>query len=239
MEENSNSSKTKRNRVSWKPVSIVKTFLEACLHEIAINGREGVGLKVLSWKKVAQVVKDNHNFEVDQKQMKNHFDYLKIKYTTWLSLRNKTGNIYDESTNTFNLSEEEWKIEILLTSLLKKNKNFESLKTTTLPFRELCAPFIDGTLSTCIKSNGPSSTDSRRVVEPHVVEDGEDIEVVNIESPTPPCSSRLPCRSGKTNKKGKQMDIVEEEILSVLKVIADKIIQPGPSPTSESPPKSP
>ncbi|GJZ33184.1 hypothetical protein Tco_0578620 [Tanacetum coccineum] len=116
--------------------------------------------------------------------MKNHFDYLKVKYTAWLTLRNKTGNIYDESTNTFNLSEDEWKIEIM------KNKNVESLKTTTLPFPELCAPLFDGTLSTGIKSNGPSSTEPRRVVEPHVVEDDEDIEAVSIESPTPPCSSR-------------------------------------------------
>ena len=72
---------------------------------------------------------------------------------------------------------------MIIAYLLQKNKNVESLKTTTLPFPELCAPLFDGTLSNGIKSNGPSSTDSRRVVEPHVVEDGEDIEVVNIESP--------------------------------------------------------
>ena len=35
------------------------------------------------------------------------------------------------------------------------------------------------------------------------------------------------------------MDVMEEEILSVLKVIANKIIQPGPSPTSESSLKPP
>ena len=49
MEDNANSCKTKRNRASWKPISIVKTFLEACLHELAFDGREGAGLKVLSW----------------------------------------------------------------------------------------------------------------------------------------------------------------------------------------------
>ncbi|GJY69967.1 VIER F-box protein 2 [Tanacetum coccineum] len=171
MEDNANSNKTKRSRASWKPISVVKTFLEACLHELASDGREGSGLKVLSWIRVAKVLKDNHNFEVDQKQMKNHHDYLKTKYTTWLSLRNKTGNIYDVSTNTFNLSEEEWNL-------------------------------------------GPSSTEPRRVLEAHVVEDDEETKVVTVDSPTPPCSSRAPRPSVKTKKRGRQlMDEVKVEIL--------------------------
>ncbi|GKB65813.1 hypothetical protein Tco_0927225 [Tanacetum coccineum] len=127
--------------------------------------------------------------------MKNHYDYLITKYTAWLSLRNKTDNIYDVSTNTFNLSEEEWKLEIL------KNKNVESLKTTTLPFMELCAPLFDGTLSTGVKSLGPSSTEPRRVLEAHVVEDDEETKVVTVDSPTPPCSSRAPRPSVKTKKR--------------------------------------
>ncbi|GKB90813.1 Myb/SANT-like domain-containing protein [Tanacetum coccineum] len=180
-EDNGNSSKTKRNRDSWKPISAVKTFLETCLHELAFDGREGSSLKTLSWKRVAKVLKDNHNFAVDQKQMKNHYDYLKTKYTAWFSLRNKTGNTYDQSTNTFQLSEEEWNIEIL----------------------------------------------------PHMVEDDEHIEVVNVESPTPQCSSHAPRPPVKTKKRGKQlMDGVKEEILGVLKVIANKINQPGPPLTS-------
>ncbi|GJT88763.1 hypothetical protein Tco_1070480 [Tanacetum coccineum] len=180
MEDNVNSCKTKRNRASWKPISVVKTFLEACLHELASDGREG------------------------------------------------SGNIYDDSTNTFNLSEEEWKLEIL------KNKKVESLKTTTLPFSELCAPLFDGPLSTGVKSLGPSSTEPRRVLEAHVVEDDKETEVVNVDSLTPPCSSRAPRPPVKTKKRGKQlMDEVEVEILGVLKVIANKINQP----TSESPPK--
>ncbi|GJX80128.1 retrovirus-related pol polyprotein from transposon TNT 1-94 [Tanacetum coccineum] len=51
LKDNATSCKTKRNRASWKPTSVVKTFLEACLHE----GREGSGLKVLSWRRVAKI----------------------------------------------------------------------------------------------------------------------------------------------------------------------------------------
>ncbi|GKD43171.1 Myb/SANT-like domain-containing protein [Tanacetum coccineum] len=109
--------KKSKSRVGWKNISLVKTFIEACIHAIALDGREGVSLKVLSQKKVAKAIKDNHNFEVDQKQMRNHFDYMKIMYGAWLSLKNRTGNIYDDSTNTFNLTEEEWELEIM------KNKN--------------------------------------------------------------------------------------------------------------------
>nr|GEV58781.1 reverse transcriptase domain-containing protein [Tanacetum cinerariifolium] len=46
-------------------MSVVKTFLEECIHAISLDGREGVSLKVLSLKKVAKALKDNHNFEAD------------------------------------------------------------------------------------------------------------------------------------------------------------------------------
>ncbi|PWA61169.1 myb/SANT-like domain-containing protein [Artemisia annua] len=104
--------KSKRVRMSWKNLSVVRTFLDACIQEISLNGREGGSLKAHSWKKVAQVLNENHNFSVDRKQMKNHYDYLKGKYGAWLLLRNKTGNVYDPSTNTFNLTDEEWEIEM-------------------------------------------------------------------------------------------------------------------------------
>ncbi|GJS37962.1 hypothetical protein Tco_0536344 [Tanacetum coccineum] len=73
----------------------------------------------------------------------------------------------------------------------QKNKNVESLKTTTSPFLELYAPLFDGTLSTGVKSDGPSSIEPRRVLEAHVVEDDEETEVVNVDSPTPSCSSLI------------------------------------------------
>lgn len=91
---------------------MVKTFLETCIHEIAVHGREGSSLKMLSWKNVGEVLKKEHNFIADQRQMKNHFDYLKGKFGAWTKLKNKTGNVYDPVSNTFNLSEEEWEIEI-------------------------------------------------------------------------------------------------------------------------------
>lgn len=72
----------------------------------------------------------------------------------------------------------------------------------TLPFPELCAPLFDGTSSTGVKSVGPSSTEPRRVFEAHVVEDDEETEVVNIDSP---CSSRAPRLPVKTKKRGKQL----------------------------------
>lgn len=105
-------SQAKRRRINWKKESVVRTFLEACIHEVVIHGREGTNLKPRSWKNVAETLKNKHNFVADQKQMKNHYDYLKAKYNTWTRLKNKTGNVYDPTTNTFNLTDEEWEIEI-------------------------------------------------------------------------------------------------------------------------------
>ena len=77
----------KKPRISWKVEAIEKAFLEACLQEITINGREGGSLKALSWRIVAEKLAKEHNFFVDQKQMKNRYDYLKSKFSAWLNLK--------------------------------------------------------------------------------------------------------------------------------------------------------
>lgn len=102
----------KRIRVSWENINVVKTFLDACIHEITINGQENGSLKAMSWKKVGEILKARHNFSADSKQMKNYFDGLKIKYRAWLILKSKIHNGYDLSTNMFNLTDNEWETEI-------------------------------------------------------------------------------------------------------------------------------
>nr|XP_043615632.1 L10-interacting MYB domain-containing protein-like [Erigeron canadensis] len=228
MDQTGETDKSKRIRVSWKNLNVVKTFLEACIHEITVNGREGGSLKTISWKTVSDVLKDSHNLIVDRKQMKNHYDYLKGKYGAWLLLRNKTGNVYDSSTNMFNLTDEEWEME------MKKNKHVEFLRNTTLPFPDLCAKLFDGAMATGIKSWGPSSNepmprDEPHVVEPIVNEEEQDPDILEY-TPQPfstasqsstPQSSAQPKLDKK--KKGKEMmAIVEEEIIGVLKIMAGK-----------------
>ncbi|GJV44379.1 hypothetical protein Tco_1428915 [Tanacetum coccineum] len=41
MENVGESSKQKKPRLNWKKESVVKTFLEACIHEVVVNGRDG------------------------------------------------------------------------------------------------------------------------------------------------------------------------------------------------------
>ena len=38
----------KKPRINWKQEIVEKTFLEACIHEITINGRESGSLKANS-----------------------------------------------------------------------------------------------------------------------------------------------------------------------------------------------
>ncbi|KAF5754508.1 putative Myb/SANT-like domain-containing protein [Helianthus annuus] len=142
----------KRIRINWKQEGVEKTFLEACVHQITVNGREGSSLKQASWKTVAENLKTQHNFIVEQRQMKNHYDFLKGKFAAWLKLKNKTGNVYDPVTNSFNLSEEEWQIE------MKSNKYVEALRSAPLAFPELCCQLFEGSTSNGFDSWGPSST---------------------------------------------------------------------------------
>ncbi|XP_052625010.1 L10-interacting MYB domain-containing protein-like [Lactuca sativa] len=136
-----------------------KTFLDACIHELTTNGLEGSGLKATSWKIVRKKLINEHGKEVDQKQMRNHFDYYKSKYVAWAKLKNKTGNIYDHIKNKFNLTDEQWKEEGNL------NKYVLSLKTRPLLFPDLCTQLFEGSTSTGFQSWGPSSTVPRPVEE--------------------------------------------------------------------------
>nr|GEV75192.1 hypothetical protein [Tanacetum cinerariifolium] len=221
--DNSQHKKTK-SRVGWKNISVVKTLIETCIHAIALDGREGVSLKVLSLKKVTKALKDNHNFEADQKQMRNHFDYMKLKYEAWLFLKNKTGNIYDDSTNTFNLTEQEWELEIV---------NVKPLMTTVLYFLELCAQLFDGTMATGIKGGGPSSHEPVYVGEPHMIEYADATKVPNTESSK--STSKAPCVVKNKRRRRQPTDGVDEDILGVLEVTAEKIVESEPPRKLEPP----
>ncbi|KAL4577178.1 hypothetical protein LXL04_013282 [Taraxacum kok-saghyz] len=109
----------KKPRVIWKECAD-KTFLEACIHELTTNGRDGSGFKASSWKIVAEKLKSEHGLLVDQKQMKNHYDCFKAKYVACVKLKNKTGNIYNPITNSFNMTDEEWEMEGKLNKFVEK-----------------------------------------------------------------------------------------------------------------------
>ncbi|XP_062099996.1 uncharacterized protein LOC133805863 [Humulus lupulus] len=88
---------SENERVSWRNMD--------CIQEVSLNGRLGSSLKP---NKVRQVLETTHSFIANQKQMKNHFDYLMDKYQAWLSITKKTGNVYDPTTNTILMSNVEW-----------------------------------------------------------------------------------------------------------------------------------
>lgn len=107
-----NSLRQKKGRVNWKKEGLEKTFLEACIHEVSQNGQYGNSLTMQAWKNVGETLKKEHGFIADQRQMKNRFDYIKGKFNVWMKLKNRTGNLYDPITKNFNLTEEEWAIEM-------------------------------------------------------------------------------------------------------------------------------
>ncbi|GKB15492.1 hypothetical protein Tco_0849415 [Tanacetum coccineum] len=88
-------------------------------------------------------------------------------------------------------------------------------------------------MATGIKSCGTRSHEPTRVVNPHVIEDGEDIGASGTTSQKP--HSKVPCAAKNKRKRTQQMDGVETEILVVLKVIANRIVEPEQPPKPEPP----
>ncbi|XP_076929422.1 uncharacterized protein LOC143593797 [Bidens hawaiensis] len=121
----------KKGRISWKQDGLEKTFLEACIEQITLHGREGSSLKLISWRNVAEKLKAEYNLIVDQRQMKNRHDYIKAKFAAWSKLKNKSGN---------------------------SNKYIEALKSAPFSYPELCIQLFESSTSNGFDSWGPSST---------------------------------------------------------------------------------
>ena len=85
-----------------------KCLLLTCIEEVQTVGRKGLSLHKQSWHKLGTTIKEKYGVDLNQRQLKNAYDNLKAKYTGWLYLKNKTGNLYNPQTNTFNLTNEEW-----------------------------------------------------------------------------------------------------------------------------------
>nr|XP_043635070.1 L10-interacting MYB domain-containing protein-like [Erigeron canadensis] len=141
--------KLKKGRASWKQEGLEKTFLEACVHESSQNGQNSMTMQ--AWKNVGETLKKEHGFIVDQRQMKNRYDYIKGKFNVWLKLKNRTGNLYNPVTKSFNLTEEEWAIE------MKSNKYAEPLKNAPLMYPDLCIKLYDASAAIGCDGWGPAS----------------------------------------------------------------------------------
>ena len=97
------------NRASWKDSELVKLFIELCIDEVSTRGKQNNSLKRESWANVEKLMLEKKNYKLDQKQLRNCWDYLKKKYRVWSKLVNdSTGHGFDPSTNTMNWSAERW-----------------------------------------------------------------------------------------------------------------------------------
>ncbi|CAI9262543.1 unnamed protein product [Lactuca saligna] len=131
-----------------------KCLLLTCIEEVQTVGRKGLSLHKQSWYKLGTTIKEKYGMDLSQRQLKNAYDNLKAKYTGWLYLRNKTGNLYNPQTNTFNLTNEEWE------DFKKGHPKAASLKTVPLLFPELCAELFDGNSASGNLSYATSQTPS-------------------------------------------------------------------------------
>ncbi|CAH1449440.1 unnamed protein product [Lactuca virosa] len=176
----------------------------------------------------------------------------------WVSLKNKTGNKYDQSTNMFNLTDKEWETEI------KKNKCIEELRDSPLRFPDLCAQLFDGGVDQALTEPGlslptlsPSHVTTSLLGEASLEPQAADALVPPSTQTLPPLPATetpaepqkepmvevppempqvQPASEAVAIATKRRMSVFEEEILGVLKMIADNINnkpEPPPKPTFE------
>ncbi|KAJ9553695.1 hypothetical protein OSB04_017740 [Centaurea solstitialis] len=201
---------------------MIKCFLETCIDEVNKVGRNGGSLTKDTWTKLATKLEETCRVKPTQKQLKNLYDYLKGKYSGWVYLKNKTGNIYDIVMNTFNLSNQEWeeffkghpKARTLKTSPLRGEQWNRKNRPEPEPDRDrdrnrnrkrtATGSRVYASSSTCERTVAPSPLPSHFHSTQHEDEDDDD-EGPNVDpsivSPTP--------HSSKPNKKRAKVDMDE------------------------------
>ncbi|KAK1401868.1 hypothetical protein POM88_001473 [Heracleum sosnowskyi] len=223
--QNQSNETQKKGKVYWRGELITKTFLETCIEEVTANGRLGSSLKPHSWVKVGDILKKTHGFEVDARQMRNRYDYLRNRYVAWCQLKSKTGNHYNPVTNSFNFTEEEWD------QLCKRNKYVETLKSTPLCYPELCTHLYDGIAATGVSGWGPSSK-RRRIVDANDEKEIPDIEEIQSNAPNAQSAFNIdteetPKKRNKASPKLAKITEFENEMTSALKLMVQA--NSGPS----------
>ncbi|KAK1406190.1 hypothetical protein QVD17_41479 [Tagetes erecta] len=132
---------TNDGRQQWTDDAI-KCLLETCLEEIERIGRNGQSLRKESWAIFGKKLKEKFQMDLSQKQIRNAFDTMKSKYVGWCYLRNKTGNLYNQDTNMFTLTPQEWE------DFKKGHPRAMSLRTRPLSHLDLHIAVFEGLSAT-------------------------------------------------------------------------------------------
>ncbi|XP_060966886.1 uncharacterized protein LOC133035128 [Cannabis sativa] len=213
-----------KQRVSWRNMDVVKTFLETCIQEVYLHGRLGSSLKPDSWNKVRLVLETTHSFFATQKQLKNHFDYLKYKYQTWFPITMKIGNVYDPTTNTILMSNAEWD------EYIKAHPKAKSLKSAPLPFPDLYKARFDGTTATgfygwslsCTISRPINSSTSLNIETDAYAEENTPINQNDEADNTSPSQYSIPLGGQKKKRKLSSQHDIDDKMSVALELLIEK-----------------
>ncbi|KAJ9538787.1 hypothetical protein OSB04_031520 [Centaurea solstitialis] len=218
-------------RLKWTPESI-RCFLESCLAEVNTVGRNGGSLQ--------------------KKLLGKGGKKSSRRYACWVYLKNKTGNLYNPQTNTFNLNDDEWD------EFIKGHPKGKSLKSSPLAYPELCKALFEGTSATGSRAYAPSSTRERvsmvssssftshiHTIENEDDEDSEDeVPTLDKSSTNPSNVERTTPTSSRPSKKKTKVDMEDlaidlKDALRVLITQPPPPVVPPPPPPVVPPPSPP
>ncbi|KAK3212752.1 hypothetical protein Dsin_017458 [Dipteronia sinensis] len=84
------------------------TLLIFVFNEANSGFRSGATLKPSAWTHIVEGLEKTIEKRLNQKQLKNGWDYMKRQYQTWTKLTNTTGYGYNSVTRIINWPDERW-----------------------------------------------------------------------------------------------------------------------------------
>ncbi|GAB2216785.1 hypothetical protein Droror1_Dr00024564 [Drosera rotundifolia] len=98
---------TSKYKAQWSP-SAHKCFLDLCVEETSKGNRPGPTFNKDGWRNILESLNKRLGFNIDRKQLKNHWDSTRSKWKAWSKLICTDSMKWDPTTRQFGANEEEW-----------------------------------------------------------------------------------------------------------------------------------
>lgn len=70
---------------------VEKLFIDLCIEKANTRGKNGSSLNVISWDIVRSKIEEQKGVILSRRHLKNHWNYMKRKYTIWINIMESLG----------------------------------------------------------------------------------------------------------------------------------------------------
>ncbi|KAF8399194.1 hypothetical protein HHK36_015059 [Tetracentron sinense] len=130
-----------KQKANWSP-HMRQTFIDLCLEQVLLGNRVSATLSPNAWTTVRNKFEQKTGLKFEQKQFRNHWDYLKKQWQAWKRLISQTGIGYNTVTGRISCDEDRWN------DFIKGNSDVKVFRNKPLQHADDLEKLFGGTAAT-------------------------------------------------------------------------------------------